>query len=420
MQGIHFYYILQKIGGILCVYSTKRTRKKFPHNPPASLVRKHAPAQAAVPGYCQEASASARSQSLGYTMESAGTLPRMPVQRVPDPEPDSVKRDFFTSLTQIIQGHIHAAAPTPQIGPPNNALWNSIKQDFGTENNIDILLNTMDPSMLKNIDLHSVESLIAFSSLLGLADLHVENAVYSQAPKHAMQLIDAEIGMKYILDSADKLPLLMTAMHKGEMLYPAPSIDRASIASEDFEIYNPDILSDFLNTARQKLEGKKSRIVLLATPRLFIYRSQYLAGFDDWYVSDGHTYNQELSEKVSQYYNGILVPILMQKSDICQRYAEKDFAAGRIPFFELHYSTGKIWQVLPGEEIPIATYVTPDGVPFLNFMIQSRADALAQEFLEIQERKKEQRNKKIMAGVGMTAIAAIVGGAGLYYWFHKR
>lgn len=551
---------------------------------PASLVRKHALAQAAVPGYCQEASASARSQSLGYTMESAGTLPRMPVQRVPDPEPDSVKRDFFTSLTQIIQGHIHAAAPNPQIGPPNNALWNSIKQDFGTENNIDILiskilslnttgvedktssnsvyyennysiytepkdgksiihsvntvfnglgtpvsetlndilywtsndnatsvstiqltdsdlhhrgvgvcivdyqndsgqkkivvkpedktfdktvygkdsesladafnaslqngslgktfknnrigtlgiqtsdnnafgsameffehnrLNTMDQAMRKNIDLHSVESLIAFSSLLGLADLHVENAVYSQTSRHTMQLIDAEIGMKYLLRPREDGSLLQTALRTGEMTGDTPSVEKDSLKREDFENYNPDSLSAFMDKAKEKLVGKKSRIVLLSTPELFQYRSWYLNCPGNWIV-DSKDYYTKLHDKAINYYEKPLVPIFMQEDTVCKDAAKEDFAAGRIPFFELHYSTGEIMQVLPRQEIPIVTYQGEDGANFLDLMIRNRKDTLTTEFREQRARKKR------MITLLLSTMLASGAGLGLYYWFHKH
>lgn len=573
------------------MYTVQRETAKNPHmNRPASSVRKYAPAQAAVPSYCQEPSESARSQSLGYTLASAGALAHMPIQRVPDDD----KSNFFDNLSGIIQRHINEAAPNPQIAPSNkDRLWDSIKTDFNTDKNKEMLIskilssntpgvenhedmtsvynyfnyrsytdkyegkeirgtvNTVfenlgtpisetlndifywttsdaanavtaiqltdsdlhhrgvgvcivdyqnnsgqkkivvkpedktfdktvygkknedtddfqsladdfnaslqngslgesfktsrigtlgiqtsdnnafgsameffehkrfdknDHAMPDNIDLHSVESLIAFSSLLGLADLHAENAVYSQVPKHSMQLIDAEIGMKYILDRTKSFPLLMTAMHKGEMILAhAPSVDEKSIHPEDFKNYDKENTFAFLDTAKQKLEGQKSRIVLLPTQSLFTYRTRYLEQCDEWYKNASITYEQELSGAVRQYYNGKLTPTFMKDGNTYRGYAETDFAAGRIPFFELDFSTGIIYQVFSGSNEPIAQYSAPDGTQFLDYMIQSRKDALTEE-------KKAQQIKKLLTTIGLpvlATLAVLAGGAGLYYLFHK-
>lgn len=555
------------------------------NHPAASPVRKHAPAQAAVPGYCQEPSASARSQSLGYTMESAGALSRMPMQRVPDDD----KSNFFDNLSTIIRNHIDTARPDSRIRHENNSnkLWNDITINMKKRKNVSILiskilstntpgvenrkslssvysddnyknfteqkqgktltntvnsvfvglgtpisetlndilywtsndnatsvstiqltdsdlhhrgvgvciveyqknsdqkkivvkpedktfdktiydkntaslakdfnaslvagslgknfkksrigtldiqtsnknrfgssmeffdhnrLNTMVQAMRKNIDLHSVESLIAFSSLLGLADLHVENAVYSPAPKPAMQLIDAEIGMKYLLHPREDGALLQTALYAGEMMGDSPSVEKSSLKRKDFENYNPDSLSAFMDKAKDKLTGKKSRIVLLPTATLFTYRSWYLQYPENWHTASDEYYT-ELRNAVTNYYKQPLVPTF-HKASRCKAAAKEDFAAGRIPFFELHYSTGKVWQKLPSKEILIATYAAPGNGSFLDFMIQRRKDALTQEFLEIQEQNKAQRNKKILTGIGLTGLAAVV--AGIYYLLGKN
>ena len=111
---------------------------------------------------------------------------------------------------------------------------------------------------------------IIFSSILGLADLHYENMVYGDGK---VQLIDAEVGLKYLLD---RLNPLSTAKKEGEMI-----IESGTSIPENFDYdftkyHDITFLQKLINflkgEVKSKLQNQRVRIVIFKTSDLYTWR----------------------------------------------------------------------------------------------------------------------------------------------------
>ena len=122
---------------------------------------------------------------------------------------DSLASDFNSALDNDMLGDKQKGSPIGQLDIQTSESNGSAIEYFKHKT-----FATMDNDEKERINKKSVENLVAFSSILGLSDLHYENAVYSE-PDYLFQLIDAEVGMRYKLDS--RYPIY-TARYKGGMI----------------------------------------------------------------------------------------------------------------------------------------------------------------------------------------------------------
>ena len=234
------------------------------------------------------------------------------------------------------------------------------------------------------IDLKSVESLVAFSSMLGLGDLHVENAVYSDETdengRYLMQLIDAEIGMKFLLLNRDgvgrEIAPLQSAAYFGEMIGARSSLSEAMMAKEHFEGYAPDEIRDFCGIIADRLRGMSSRIVMIPTTNLFSYRKEFFSGNESW----KDAYKEDLEKNLYNYFQSeglksMCVTVNREKQE-CINAAESDFMRGRIPYYKLEFGTGKVIHEAASGGIVVAKYAGEGGKGFLDAMIENRLKKL--------------------------------------------
>ena len=211
---------------------------------------------------------------------------------------------------------------------------------------------------LSAVNLKSVSALTAFSSLLGLGDLHDENAVYCmQDDEYWYQLLDAEVGGGYPIkeESQDtapngaKMAPLKTAVEWGEMkVSGSPSISDDMVSSNELLGGNIDMLIQFLIDMRERLRGYKTRIILMCTKDLFTARRAFFTAKVQGSVSNfRNDYCEALvTEIMSMENRGFDVSI---KND--KQYADwaiEDFEKGKIPFFQLDLETGEVYQEKSG------------------------------------------------------------------------
>lgn len=218
-----------------------------------------------------------------------------------------------------------------------------------------------------DIDLNSVYSLLAFSSLLGLSDLHRENAVYrktQQDSKYRIQLLDAEVGMNYLLP--DKLSVeniagktgrispLKTSAMRGVM-YKVNGGDDDSISgdmfvNENMWAYDYKLMKDFLDTISRRLHNLSTRIVLIGTGMLYSMRYMYFTKVDS---SDSHAidindfknyYMAWLHDGITNYKTAEIDAQATGNLNMCADLAIVDFQNGRIPFFTLDFANGYVYQ----------------------------------------------------------------------------
>lgn len=252
------------------------------------------------------------------------------------------------------------------------------------------------------IDVPSTQALIAFSSLLGLADFHVENLVYHREErniKYLPQLIDAEVGMQYPLNQSFSFRdrnMLSPQVAKGiavEKLKAAAlpdygqmvnlsspqitSIPKEIITDGSLNEPDPQLMEEFLKSMEDSLEGKSARIILIPTEVLFQKRLDYL-------LTEEHppTYKDLLdSAKTTLEHRGFKVtkPIKLKSF---RKGLEEEFAKGRIPFFTLDFENGEIYlESSEGSKrkifkIDIKAKNNQSGNSFLEHMIEDRKNAL--------------------------------------------
>lgn len=132
------------------------------------------------------------------------------------------------------------------------------------------------------VDSQSVRALIAFCSLLGLADLHTENLVYHQPDpnsKYLPQLIDAEVGMSYALPNDSPLKAAAEQTY-GQMVCNVRSdlnsIPRDILNNQTLTKIDPNLLKEFFDVMRKDLSPLSSRFILIGTSALFEARHKYL------------------------------------------------------------------------------------------------------------------------------------------------
>lgn len=273
-----------------------------------------------------------------------------------------------------------------------------------------------------DVNKQSVAATIAFASLLGLADLHVENSVYSKSKNPVMQLIDAEIGMKYNLIPNNPL---MTATDRGEMYNRSSteinSIDQ-SVKNIELNSYNPDLIKQFLENIRTDLKDFKSRIVLIDTPLLFQYRGFYLGNM--YTETDDKNYYTTLTDRINNYFVEKTIKAEIAEQTICTNAARKDFSLGRIPFFELTFKDGKVTQKTAEGNVHIATFKGNDDTEFLDKMIDERLKILFHEYERQHPLPPAQtgNNKmlKYIGIIGLIAAAYAVNKLIEYFSSHKQ
>ncbi len=229
----------------------------------------------------------------------------------------------------------------------------------------------------KRIDMKSVESMIAFASLLGIADLHEENAVYTPtggAGEYQMNLIDAEVGMKYHLKEEGAEPgfdQLYTSVVSSEMRTPGhPSLDAEKINKESLQSYDKKLMQEFIDKMKARLKGMSSRLVVVETGKLFVSRTLFLSG-KKWQEN----YVKDLKSALQQYAQSGL-KVEMAEKNIMIAAATCDFENGKIPFFTLEFGTGKVFHESVDGHVMIAEYRGEDGEGFLNHMIRNRVNVL--------------------------------------------
>lgn len=194
------------------------------------------------------------------------------------------------------------------------------------------------------INKDSLDDIIEFASLLGLGDLHHENLVYGKEGyrQNKAQLIDAEVGLKFSLDEQNGLS---TSIGKSEMCLALPYAYHPEFQYNNAYI---DKLTNFLEKAKDKLRGKKSRRVLFPTGKLYTFRKMF-------YIDDKRM-NIDLYEKEMKKTNTFqeggweILDSVQRAFDLMI----EDFKKGRIPFYEHDFATGVIVQKFSnGDEIPV-------------------------------------------------------------------
>ncbi len=234
------------------------------------------------------------------------------------------------------------------------------------------------------IDLQSVESLVAFSSMLGLGDLHVENAVYSDEAdgngRYLMQLIDAEIGMRFPLlnksEDGGEIAPLQSAAYFGEMIGIRSSLSEEMMTKEHFEGFDQIAMGEFCGVIADRLRGLSSRLVIIPTTTLFGCRKDYLSGGACW----KGIYLGDLVEITRNYFQaaGIENTCVLDenKRRECLDAAESDFKRGRIPYYKIEFGTGRVIHEAASGSIVVAEYVGEGGRGFLDAMIANRLTML--------------------------------------------
>lgn len=210
--------------------------------------------------------------------------------------------------------------------------------------------NKFKDEEINEINKDSLNDIIEFASLLGLGDLHHENLVYGKEGyrQNKAQLIDAEIGLKFSLSEQNELSELSglsTSIGKSEMCTVLPYA-----YSPKFQCNNDyiDKLTNFLEKAKDKLRGKKSRRVLISTGQLYTFRTMFYKNDKkmnaNWY--------KDIIKKTNTFKEGG-----WEVLDSVQRAFDlmiEDFKKGRIPFYEHDFATGVIVQKFSnGDEIPV-------------------------------------------------------------------
>lgn len=232
-------------------------------------------------------------------------------------------------------------------------------------------------------DMESIKDIIEFSSLLGLRDLHHENLVYSKADesgKRKMQLIDSEIALANNLaannpsasiwnseinsDRAEHtfadniMPILNNNGAKHLSLNAnnfAEGDKRRSLLT--YEKKDIEQALEFMDIVKEKFKGKKSRVVLMATGKLYKFRSKaYQGDFKTTTTFDKKTFIEHLKESdtyktLAEMAGGVLIIVGVNK--IIDR-TRSDFLKGRIPFWEYDFERGAIIQKFSDGEIVIA------------------------------------------------------------------
>jgi len=207
-----------------------------------------------------------------------------------------------------------------------------------------------------------IKDLIYFSSILGLRDLHHENLVYSKHEKkddpaaRNPQLIDAEIAMWYN-DEETANPFLFS-LDNGEMK------GGSSIAKNHYEQLENNVESlkqpkidkclSLLETAKTKLQGKTSRVVLISTGNLYIFRNLAYSGkFNKNSKADENlTYidsiKKRLNDRMGQETN-----LFCDENHLIEE-TNNIFLKGQIPFYEYVFNTGVVYQKCNGSKrIPL-------------------------------------------------------------------
>lgn len=228
----------------------------------------------------------------------------------------------------------------------------------------------------QEIDFGSVYALMAFSSLLGLSDLHRENAVYRKThpgAKDRIQLLDAEVGGNYLLQ--DKLYVdegkppkqgrispLKTSAKKGTMYKvnggKDDSLSKNMLSNESLWAYDYKKIKGFLDTINQKLRGLSTRIVLIGTSNLYEMRYEYLTE-DNPNDKEAvkiykNCYKSTLEQGITSCGTTKINAQTTGDLDKCADSAIVDFQHGRIPFFTLDFKDGKVYQ-----EVPENAVITP-------------------------------------------------------------
>ena len=203
-----------------------------------------------------------------------------------------------------------------------------------------------------------IKDLIYFSSILGLRDLHHENLVYSKHEKEDdpaarnPQLIDAEIAMWYN-DEETANPFLFS-LDNGEMK------GGSSIAKNHYEQLENNVESlkqlkidkclSLLETARTKLQGKTSRVVLIPTGNLYIFRNQaYFGKFNKNSMAKNSTYIDSIKKRLKDRM-GQEINLSCDENHLIEE-TNNIFLKGQIPFYEYVFNTGVVYQKCNGLEL---------------------------------------------------------------------
>lgn len=208
-------------------------------------------------------------------------------------------------------------------------------------------ITKMSDKEIESLNRESIIDIVEFASLLGLGDLHHENMVYGADSKKA-QLIDSEVGIKYPMsfDSKDpnKQNPFLTSIQLGELLTATPRDDkvRRNDYANEHTFEQKDKLKNFLNIAKTKLSGFRSRRVVIPTGELYKIREKIYFG----YKFDLDDYKDALNRS-NTCKNG---DWQINEDNIKGIYdlMIKDFKKGRIPFYEYDFDTGNIIQKFSG------------------------------------------------------------------------
>ena len=277
----------------------------------------------------------------------------------------SLAHDFNTALEQGLLGKDYKDAKIGQLN-----IETSTKNEHGSAMEFFPHQQYKDISDKNSINEKSVTSTIAFSSILGLADLHRENAVYSDDLNRLFQLIDAEIGFKYLLN--DQNPLA-TAITQGEMNLNDNFTSLGSNYQFPTLVTNHKLLFDFIKKVEDKLKNEVVRIVPLPTPTFFSYRKSYLT--EKWKVNanaEANEYKEKLTNKLYSFLSNFTANTYVFEDRLIE-LAEDDFKCGKIPFFTLQLNNGYLYQSDKKEEDRIvAYYIQPKPQNLLSSLIQDR------------------------------------------------
>lgn len=270
---------------------------------------------------------------------------------------------------------------------------------FEDDDMIDITPESDPPNKVhkENVDSDSIRALIAFCSLLGLADLHVENlAYYQEQPDgpYLPQLIDAEVGMHYLLNKAfsydnnatgnsqsiERLKAV-TLSDYGQMVFKNTpqnnSIPKDIILDGSLKNFDPKLMEEFIDSMEQTLKEHSTRFLLISTGTLFEKRNAYLKKKKETdQVEDPEYLQLYNSAKDSLEKKGFTVTELV--NDITFKdWLEEDFTKGRIPFFKLNINSGEIYQESSGGPTKKSIFtINVNKKSFLDGMIEDRKKAL--------------------------------------------
>ena len=215
----------------------------------------------------------------------------------------------------------------------------------------------------EHVDITALTSLIHFSSLLGLRDLHHENLVYSHSNKNGTylpQLIDAEIAMWFLdeIGFKENEDPLFHSIEYGEIAGGKAVPDNLINIVKKMKGKEVSFYIKFLEDTKTVLQDCTSRVVLIPTGKLYSFRNfAYHGKFNKNSIETDDQNEAPMSYvdflKDRLYARTGINITLETKEDTIIEKTKQTFLRGEIPFYEYIFKTGEIIQVDPDGPIPL-------------------------------------------------------------------